>query len=415
MPRAMHRPAEQTTPSASVPPESAQQESVPSQSAQPQAAQPPSDQSQPPQAAAGARSLSGSPARSPASTPASIPAHSPYNVRGRLAPSPTGRMHLGNAWAFLLAWLAARSSGGPAGGPAGGQVVLRLEDIDPERSRPDFAEEIVRDLRWLGLDWDEGPDVGGAHGPYEQSARLDAYAAALERLTLAGKVYPCFCTRKELRSLASAPHAPLVDDGSPAYPGTCRNLGADQRRELLRQGRRPALRLRCGERALAFDDLVAGPQRMTLADCGGDFALRRSDGVFAYQLAVVVDDIAMHVTQVVRGDDILASTPRQLLLYELLGAPPPQHAHLPLLLDADGQRLAKRHGLLALASLREAGVQAPAITGYLAWRAGLLPAPRPATPQELVAGFSFGRIAHHTGREPVRLPANIAAVLARLR
>ena len=376
MPRAMHRPAEQTSPSASAQTESAQQPVI--------------------GADAGARSSSGSPASTPA------------RVRGRLAPSPTGHMHLGNAWAFLLAWLAARASG------PGGQVVLRLEDIDPERSRPDFAEEIQRDLRWLGLDWDEGPDVGGAHGPYAQSARLDAYAAALERLERAGRVYPCFCTRRELRSLASAPHAPLVDDGSPAYPGTCRNLDGDRRQELLRLGRRPAVRLRCGERAQAFTDLVAGPQRMTLAECGGDFALRRSDGVFAYQLAVVVDDIAMHVTQVVRGDDILASTPRQLLLYELLGAPPPQYAHLPLLLDHEGQRLAKRHGSLALAALREAGVSAPAITGYLAWRAGLLPAPRPASPQELVAGFGFERIALHTGREPVRLPADIAEVLARL-
>ncbi|MDO9631261.1 MAG: tRNA glutamyl-Q(34) synthetase GluQRS [Humidesulfovibrio sp.] len=318
----------------------------------------------------------------------------PQHARGRLAPSPTGRLHLGNAWAFLLAWLAARATGG--------SVVLRMEDIDPERSRPDFAAGIVRDLRWLGLDWDEGP--------HEQSARLDAYAAAMTRLEQAGHVYPCFCTRKELRSLASAPHASLADDGSPVYPGTCRNLPIEQRDALLRQGRCPALRLRCEDSAVSFHDLVAGPQTMTLADCGGDFALRRSDGVFAYQLAVVLDDIAMGITQVVRGDDILSSTPRQLYLYRLLGAPSPQYAHLPLVLDAEGERLAKRHGSLTLAALRESGVSGTAITGYLAWRAGLLDTPRPAHPLELIAGFSFERLP----RDPVGLPTDIKAVLARL-
>lgn len=320
-------------------------------------------------------------------------------VRGRLAPSPTGHIHLGNAWAFLMAWLAARS--------AEGEVVLRMEDIDPDRSRPEFADAILRDLRWLGLDWDEGPDVGGAHGPYEQSARLERYAAAVEGLERAGLAYPCFCTRKELRGLASAPHA---GDGSPIYPGTCLRLGSEEREALLRQGRRPALRLSCGQGELAFHDLVAGPQRFTMADCGGDFALRRSDGVFAYQLAVVLDDMEMNITQVVRGDDILTSTPRQLLLYELFGAPPPRHAHLPLVLDADSERLAKRHDSLTLAALRDAGVSAPAITGYLAWRGGLVDSPRPVLPRELVAGFDLSLLP----REAVRLPADIAGVLAAL-
>lgn len=330
----------------------------------------------------------------------------PSPVRGRLAPSPTGLMHLGNAWAFLLAWLAARASGGGAGG----QVVLRLEDIDPERSRPEFAAEILRDLRWLGLDWDEGPDAPGPCGPYEQGQRLDSYAAAIEILTQAGRVYPCFCTRKELRSLAAAPHAthlPLPGDGSPAYPGTCRNLTPAQRAELLRQGRRPALRLRCDDISIDFHDLVAGPQRLSLSECGGDFALRRSDGVFAYQLAVVLDDLAMNITQVVRGDDILTSTPRQIFLYRLLGARPPRHAHLPLVLDAQGERLAKRHQSLTLAGLRDSGISAPSIVGYLAWRAGLQDAPRPRAPQSLVPGFSFATLPS----EPVRLPEDIAGVL----
>ncbi|MHC1752467.1 tRNA glutamyl-Q(34) synthetase GluQRS [Humidesulfovibrio sp.] len=326
-------------------------------------------------------------------------AHPP---RGRLAPSPTGRLHLGNAWAFLLAWLAARASGG--------KVVLRMEDIDPERSRPEYADEIMRDLRWLGLDWDEGPDAPGPCGPYEQSRRLERYAAALDALTAAGRVYPCFCTRKELRELASAPHAappPLAGDGSPAYPGTCRNLTPLQRDEQLRQGRKPALRLRCDEISLAFDDRVAGPQLHTLAQCGGDFALRRSDGVVAYQLAVVLDDIAMGISQVVRGDDILTSTPRQLFLYQLLNAAPPQYAHLPLVLDAQGERLAKRHQALTLAELRAAGVSSGAVVGYLAWRAGLQSAPHKRSAAELVPGFSFAPLP----REAVVLPENIADIL----
>lgn len=344
-------------------------------------------------------------------------------LRGRLAPSPTGHLHLGNAWAFLLAWLAARA--------AGGEVLLRMEDIDPDRSRPEYAADILRDLRWLGLDWDEGPDVSGPCGPYVQSGRFDRYAAALEALERAGRVYPCFCTRKELRSLAGAPHAAdgvahpvgegiahlagegiahLVDDGSPRYPGTCRELTPERRAELLRQGRRPALRLRCDELTMPFNDLIAGPQALSLADCGGDFALRRSDGVFAYQLAVVLDDIAMGITQVVRGDDILSSTPRQLFLHSLLGAPAPRYAHLTLMLDAEGERLAKRHNALTLAALRELGVGAPAIVGYLGWRAGLLEAPRPCMPHELIAPFRFERLP----RQPVRLPADIAAELSRL-
>ena len=328
------------------------------------------------------------------------PARGP--VRGRLAPSPTGHLHLGNAWAFLLAWLAARA--------AKGAVVLRMEDIDPDRSRPEFAADILRDLRWLGLDWDEGPDVGGAHGPYEQSARLDTYAAAIARLERAGLVYPCFCTRKELRSLASAPHAPLVGDGSPVYPGTCRELTDAERAALARQGRRPALRLRCEERAESFQDLLAGQQTMTLADCGGDFALRRSDGVFAYQLAVVLDDMAMGVTQVVRGDDILSSTPRQRYLYRLLGGPAPEYAHLPLVLDHEGQRLAKRHQSLTVAALRDSGVTAPAIVGYLAWRAGLLDAPRPCPAQSLINGFEFASLPATS----VRLPEDYLRVLREL-
>ncbi len=335
-------------------------------------------------------------------------------VRGRLAPSPTGHLHLGNAWAFLLAWLSARSADG-----GGGEIVLRMEDIDPDRSRAHDARDIIRDLRWLGLDWDEGPDIGGPHGPYTQSERLPAYARALASLEASGHVYPCFCTRKELRSLASAPHAPLsphglAGDGSPIYPGTCRALSPAERSQRLAQrlaqGRPPCLRLACPDESLAFTDLIAGPQRFSLTDCGGDFALRRSDGVYAYQLAVVLDDIAMGITQIVRGDDILTSTPRQLLLHRLFNAPPPAYAHLPLILDHEGERLAKRHASLTLATLRDQGVSPLAITGYLAHRAKLLPGPQPTHPRELLPHFDLARIP----RQAVRLPANIEEVLLRV-
>lgn len=340
-----------------------------------------------------------------------------------------------------MAWLCARA--------AGGQMVLRMEDIDPDRSRPEFAAGMVRDLLWLGLDWDEGPEFpelsspltgrgtdplttrqgepggvlptgaadasshvrmparGGPHGPYSQSERLALYADALARLEREGHVYPCFCTRKELRSLASAPHA---GECGPAYPGTCRHLGPEDRARRLAEGRRPAMRVRCDDTVIAFTDGIAGPQCMSLAECGGDFAVRRSDGVFAYQLAVVVDDIAMGITQVVRGDDILASTPRQIWLYRLLGAPVPEYVHVPLLLDHEGERLAKRHGSLGVAALREAGVSPWAIVGYLAWRLGLRDAPGLTTPRELAADLDLGRVARH----PVALPVDVADVLRRM-
>ena len=291
---------------------------------------------------------------------------------GRLAPSPTGPLHLGNAWAFLLAWLAARAEGG--------RVVLRMEDIDPARSRPEWAGAICRDLRWLGLDWDEGPDAGcgmadaGPHAPYRQSRAGRLYERAFAVLDAAGRVYPCYCTRKELRALAGAPHgaADGLGDAGAFYPGTCRRLSPAERRERERAGRHSAWRLACPEGATeSFDDAVLGPQHFTLAECGGDFALRRSDGEWAYQLAVVVDNARMGLTQVVRGEDILLSTPRQLLLFRLLGERPPRYAHIPLLHDAAGERLAKRHHSLSLGTLREAGVRPEAVTAWLARAAGL--------------------------------------------
>ena len=303
----------------------------------------------------------------------------PYRpVRGRLAPSPTGYLHLGNAWAFLLAWAACRSQRGT--------LVLRMEDIDPERSHDAYTDAAMEDLHWLGLDWDEGPDRGGPYAPYRQSERLSLYRESLQYLLRADLAYPCYCTRKELRSLAGAPH---VGDAGAAYPGTCRNLTPEQRQVHERAGRRPCIRLRFPERIYTFEDRIHGTITMTPDLCGGDFALQRSDGVIAYQLAVAVDDADMRISQVVRGEDILVSTPRQLALLDLLGLPRPQeYIHVPLLCDPHGERLAKRHASLALRALREKGVRPEAIVGYLAQKAGFLVSAIPLTPSELLPLFS---------------------------
>lgn len=326
---------------------------------------------------------------------------SPCPVRGRLAPSPTGFLHLGNAWAFLLAWWAARN--------AGGMVILRMEDIDPQRSRPEYAEAILEDLRWLGLDWDEGPLPGtragdslpeesGPCGPYVQSRCTSIYAGALRRLEALGRLYPCFCTRRELRALAGAPH---VDDAGAPYPGTCRHLSTERRAALQAEGRRACLRFHGPEEAIAFGDLVQGPQRRRLEDCGGDFAVQRSDGVIAYQLAVAVDDGRMGITQVVRGRDILPSTPRQIALLRLLGYTIPTYAHIPLLLDAEGERLAKRHGSLSLRALRAGGVAPERIVGLLAWLAGGNPSRRDVRPAEVAPHFCMEAVP----RDDIRLDA----------
>lgn len=313
-------------------------------------------------------------------------------VRGRLAPSPTGHIHLGNAWAFLLAWWAARS--------AGGRVILRLEDIDPQRSRPEFSRDLLEDLLWLGLDWDEGPRPAGdgslrdhgSCGPYEQSRCGDLYADALRRLEAGGRLYPCFCTRKELRALAGAPH---VDDMGAPYPGTCRNLDEAQRAALRAQGRRACLRFRGTGESIAFQDVLQGRQCFRLEDCGGDFALQRSDGVVAYQLAVAVDDGRMGITQVVRGRDILPSTPRQIALLHFLGYKHPVYAHIPLLCDSEGQRLAKRHASLSLRMLRAEGVSASRCVGLLAWLAGCNMYGRDMTPAEGVRIFRLEGLPRH--------------------
>ena len=234
------------------------------------------------------------------------------------------------------------------------------------------------DLRYLGLDWDEGPDCGGPHGPYLQSQRTQRYLDALAQLRADGRAYPCTCSRKEIAGLASAPHGDL----GPLYPGTCRS-GARP------NARPPALRFRHDGPAPGFTDALAGPYPDPVVD---DFVLQRGDGMFSYQLAVVVDDIAMQISEVVRGDDLLSSTPRQLALYRALGAEPPAFLHVPLLLGPDGRRLSKRHGAPAIAQYRAAGVSAERIVGFLAATLGLLPEPRPLSPRQLVADFDLARL-----------------------
>ena len=287
------------------------------------------------------------------------------HYRGRLAPSPTGELHLGIARTSLLAWLFARK--------AGGTLVLRVEDLDPPRVVAGAAERIAEDLRWLGLDWDEGPDTGGAFGPYQQSARGEPYDAALARLERDGLLFACTCSRREVAAASSAPHGDL----GPTYPGTCREGPAHPERPY-------SLRFRMRPPAPAFADGLHGVVELEVSD---DFIVRRSDGLYAYQLAVVVDDIAMGITEVVRGDDLLAATPRQLALYAALGAPAPRFVHVPLVLGGDGQRLAKRHGAIAIRDYRERGIAPQRVVGRLAESAGLVPSGTEATPAELLPGF----------------------------
>ena len=312
-------------------------------------------------------------------------------VTGRFAPSPSGRIHLGNILCCLLAWLSARQKGG--------RVILRIEDLDIARCPRRYGEQMCRDIQWLGLNWDEGPVIGGPSGPYEQSRRTALYQAALRRLEAQGLVYPCFCTRAELHA-ASAPHR---EDGQVVYPGTCRGLTAEQAAERARRtGRAPALRLWVPKEEITFTDGHMGEYREWLpADCG-DFLLRRSDGIFAYQLAVVVDDAAMGVTEVVRGADLLASTPRQLLLYRLLGLEAPAFYHFPLLLGSDGQRLSKRNADAGLDTLGER-YTAPEILGKLAYLAGFNPSAEPRSGESLLEDFAWERVP----RADIRIPEGL--------
>lgn len=286
------------------------------------------------------------------------------NATGRFAPSPTGPLHLGNLRTALLAWLFARS--------AGARFLLRIEDLDPVATREEHVTGQPADLAALGLDW---------NGPIErQSEHLDRSHAAIARLEAEGLTYPCYCTRREIQEAAAAPHG---KDPMGAYPGTCRDLTAAERDERAASGRRPALRLRAGDVAVAFEDRLRGRVEGRV----DDLVLRRTDGIPAYNLAVVVDDAAQGVGEVVRGDDLLPSTPRQIHLARLLGVEPPTYAHVPLVLGPDGTRLAKRHGAVTLADRRARGESPSDVLAYLASTLGLARPDEPVTPTDLIERF----------------------------
>ncbi|MEZ5177283.1 MAG: tRNA glutamyl-Q(34) synthetase GluQRS [Acidimicrobiales bacterium] len=289
---------------------------------------------------------------------------------GRFAPSPTGPLHLGNLRTALLAWLFARRSGG--------RFLVRMEDLDRLQSSREHEAGQLADLAALGLDWD-GPVV-------RQSERFDRYEAAIDRLDRAGLTYPCFCTRREIREAASAPHAGPVPDG--AYPGTCRHLTAAERAERAASGRPPALRLRAQVAELTVPDDVLGP----LTAAVDDLVLRRNDGVPAYNLAVVVDDAAQHVEQVVRGDDLAGSAPRQRHLATLLGLPPVRYAHVPMVLAPTGHRLAKRDGATTLADQARAGRPPDVVLAALAASIGLATTGEAVTAALLRDRFDPGRV-----------------------
>lgn len=312
----------------------------------------------------------------------------PPLVRGRYAPSPTGALHLGNALAALLAWASVREQGGT--------FVYRVEDLDPPRVVAGAEAEQMRDLRWLGLDWDEGPDVGGPHGPYRQSERSTRYEAALAKLAEAGRLFPCDLSRRELREIASAPHGAHARSPYPTHlrPGA---LPTDwyaryQADDQTDDGAGDALRFRVASGVVCYDDLVQGEQTQDVLAEVGDFVLKRRDGLYAYQLAVVADDLAMGVTEVVRGADLLGSTARQIQLIEALGGEAPAYAHGPLLVGADGEKLSKRNEALCLAELRERGIAPEVVVGALAFAAGLAETDAPMSAQRFAEVFEWERV-----------------------
>ena len=297
-------------------------------------------------------------------------------VVGRLAPSPTGAQHVGNARTYLLAWLSARSQGG--------RVVLRIEDVDSPRVKAGAAAAACDDLRWLGLDWDDAPIV--------QTQRLPFYATALKTLQIRELIYPCTCTRADVDRAASAPHA---EHEGPVYPGTCAGRSVADAAGLV--GQPYCWRFRTPVRSPQWVDGFYGPTAIDLRTLGGDFVVWKAprpgvEATPAYQLAVVVDDAAQGVTEVIRGDDLIPSTPRQLLLYESLNLRPPRFVHVPLVVGPDGRRLAKRHGDTRLSALRAAGATAETLLGLLAWSCGWLENMRPVSARELLPLFRLDAV-----------------------
>lgn len=293
---------------------------------------------------------------------------------GRFAPTPSGRMHLGNVFSALMAWASARSQNG--------SFILRIEDLDIRAHNPQYTSYLLDDLQWLGLTWDKGP--------FYQSKRTELYQEALVKLQQQGLLYPCFCSRADLHA-AQAPHA---SDGTYVYTGICRNLSPDEREELSKH-KIPATRLQVPNKTYTFKDRVYGPIAQNLADSCGDFIVQRADGVFAYQLAVVIDDADMGITEVVRGSDLLSSTPRQLYLQDVLGLSHPHYAHLPLLVAPDGKRLSKRNRDLDLGTLRNQGKTPEEILGFLAYCVGLAEIEEPLSAVQVASRFSWDTFQAH--------------------
>ena len=277
-------------------------------------------------------------------------------MRGRFAPSPTGYMHLGNAWTAFLCWLQVRQ--------AGGTLVLRMEDVDEQRSKTEFAEALMRDLQWLGLTWDEGPDRGGPAGPYMQQERYALYDGALSALQRGGLLYPCYCSRARLQAIG-APHA----GERSVYDGHCYGMTVAERAAMKKD---PSWRVHVPPAAVSFCDGVYGRQEAYLPRACGDFVVRRADGLYAYQLAVSVDDGMMGITHVLRGRDLLSSTAQQIWLIEYLGYPAPQYTHVPMLIDGEGRRLSKRQQGITIESLRDGGADRDSVLSYLAYKGGLV-------------------------------------------
>jgi nondiscriminating glutamyl-tRNA synthetase len=275
-------------------------------------------------------------------------------IRVRFAPSPTGNLHLGSARTALFNWLFARSQGG--------EMVLRVEDTDPKRSSRELEDAILEDLRWLGLDWDEGPDIGGPHQPYRQSERGEIYREHAERLLKAGRAYPCYCTQEELEEKKSKAQA---EGRTPVYDGTCRDLTAEERKAKEAEGRGSALRFQVPDKEITFEDLLHGFMRFA-SDVIGDFLIVRSDGSAGFNFSVVVDDATMGITHVIRGEDHLTNTARHVLLFDALGYPLPLYLHHSLLMGPDGAKMSKRHGTTAVREYRDMGYLPQALTNYLA-------------------------------------------------
>lgn len=314
--------------------------------------------------------------------------HPPQKIRGRFAPTPSGRMHLGNLLCGLLAWLSAHSQGG--------EMVLRIEDLDRERCPQRYADLLREDLLWAGLTWEEGPGIGGPHMPYFQSQRTEFYLSCFHHLEKMGLMYPCFCSRAELHT-AQAPH---LSDGRVIYSGRCKKLTSEQLKEKRRR-RSPAFRLQVPNQEESFHDLHYGLVRQNLQTEFGDALIRRSDGVFAYQLAAAADDGEMGITQVVRGSDLLSSTPIQRYLLRLLGYPLPEYGHIPLLLDSKGQRLSKRDQSMDLGELRRRFPSPEPLLGRLGHLCGFLEKPEPVTAFDLLEVFSWEKLP----KTDLRLPA----------